>query len=222
MNVRTSVVLALGLSAGIGLAAAAMAGDANAPVPVRLGPGTSIWLEGTSTLHDFESSTRQMTIVISRDAQTPASAGLATLVRTTALREVVLKVPVRTLESGKAGLDRNLWKTLRATEHPDITFTLLTYSVPEGVAGDTVPVRAEGTLEVAGAQRPATVDARLYAGDGGFWLVGRHALRMSEFGIKPPTMMLRTLRVGDAVTVHYRLLLVADARADSAAAGNPR
>jgi len=31
---------------------------------------------------------------------------------------------------------------------------------------------------------------------------------MSEFGIKPPTMMMGTLRVGDAVTVSYRLLLV--------------
>jgi hypothetical protein len=31
---------------------------------------------------------------------------------------------------------------------------------------------------------------------------------MSDYGIKPPTMMMGTIRVGDKVTVRYRLLLV--------------
>ena len=53
-----------------------------------------------------------------------------------------------------------------------------------------------------------TLEARLYPGSEGMWLEGKHQLRMSEFNIRPPTMMLGTIRVGDLVTIQYRLLLV--------------
>lgn len=190
----------------------AAAGTDSVAVAVSLGPGSTLWLEGTSTLHDFESRTTATTFAVTRDAATAAprdASDLATLMRTAAVRGVDVTVPVLTLHSGKDGLDKNLWKALRAAEHPDITFHLERYARPDAPENaDTLALRAEGALTVAGQARPVTLEARAYRGSGGVWLEGRQVLRMTEFGIKPPRMMLGTIRVGDAITVHYRLLLV--------------
>jgi hypothetical protein len=59
-----------------------------------------------------------------------------------------------------------------------------------------------------GRERPVTLEARAIRNGSGVWLEGSRGLRMTDYGIKPPTMMLGTLRVGDSITVRYRLLLV--------------
>jgi hypothetical protein len=38
-------------------------------------------------------------------------------------------------------------------------------------------------------------------------VVGTHHFRMSEFGLKAPTLMLGTLKVGDEVEVNFELYL---------------
>ena len=63
-------------------------------------------------------------------------------------------------------------------------------------------------LTVAGRERPVTLAARACGGDQGLWLEGRETLRMTDFGIKPRTMMLGSLRVKDQIIVRYRMLLV--------------
>jgi hypothetical protein len=36
-------------------------------------------------------------------------------------------------------------------------------------------------------------------------ITGAQKIKMSEFGVKPPTFMLGALKVGDVVTVEYNL-----------------
>jgi hypothetical protein len=183
-----------------------------APLPVTLGAGSSLWLEGKSTLHDFESKTASSTLTLERDAATPApadAAGLENLMRAGAIRSVELEVPVMTLKSEKSGLDKNLWKDLKAEQFPSIKFHLMHYVVsPVGAPGDTMQIRAEGTLEVAGIQRPDTLEARAFRATQGVWLEGSEPLLMSQFGIHPPAMMLGTLKVADRIVVRYKLLMV--------------
>ena len=187
-------------------------GGPGVPVPVSLGPESVLWLEGKSNVHDYEGRTHDLTISFVRDSAARQPADLddfEKLVRLSGIRGVDVHVPVRSLRSGKAGLDKNLWKALKADEHPAIRFHLASYTiVPNPAAGDTLVIRATGLLEVAGNERPDTLDARAYPNGNGLWLVGSEALRMSDFGIRPPTMMLGTLRVADPIIVRYRLLLV--------------
>jgi len=62
-------------------------------------------------------------------------------------------------------------------------------------------------LRIAGRERPITVAGRLVRSEAGVWLNGSHGLRMSEYDVKPPTMMLGTMRVHDSVSVYFKLLL---------------
>ena len=178
--------------------------------PARLGPGSSLRITGTSSVHDYESRTTETSVEITRKAGSTAASGdgLARLVRASAIQSVDVKVPVRSLHSPRKGLDANLYKALKAAAHPAITVHLDRYTTGAPANGDTIRVNASGTITVAGVERPLALEARLHAGDGGTWVTGRHTLRMSEFGIKPPTMMMGTLRVRDPVTIHFRLLLL--------------
>src|SRR5262249_37064882 len=126
-----------------------------------------------------------------------------------------LAVPVAALRSGKPALDRNLLRALRAAEHPEIRFRL-THASVAATTGDTATASADGALRVAGQERAIRVEGRLVRSRAGVWLDGRHELRMSEYEVKPPTMMMGTLKVHDPVVVHFRLLLVPGARAGGA------
>jgi hypothetical protein len=206
----TKLTRCIGLGLGFVAMVLATPGAAlgqNTPVHVKLGPASVLWLDGTSSLHEYESHTSQIGFDMARDpaSREPANAAdLAEIIRHSGIRSVDVRVPVGTLRSGKSGLDRNMMKALRADQYPEIRFHLARYTA-SGV--DTVDIQAEGTLTIAGQERPVTLKARAFRGPGGVWLEGTHGLRMTEFGIKPPTMMMGTIRVGDPVTIHYQLLL---------------
>jgi len=185
---------------------------ARAPVAITLGAGSELWLEGTSTMHPYESRSREVEIGLERDrgASEPArAADLMQLIRSAGVHAVNVKVPVVSLRSHASGLDKNLRKAMKADQFPDVRFRLDHYRLdPNAEAQDTVAIDADGSLTIAGQERPVQLKARAYPAETGVWLEGSEVVRMSEYGIKPPTMMLGTLRVGDPVTVRYRLLLV--------------
>src|SRR5262249_36399465 len=104
------------------------------------------------------------------------------------------------------GLDKNLLKALKASEHPEVTFHVTTPHLG-AAAGDTLAVSADGVLSVAGAARPITVAGRLVRAETGVWLEGEHGLRMSDYGVKPPTLMLGPPKARDAVSIHFQLPL---------------
>jgi len=207
------------------VAARGFSADAGVQIATSLGPGSELWLEGKSTLHDFESRTSETTLTLARDPAATAPADLeafAQLIRSGALRTVELGVPVKSLKSDKSGLDKNLWKYLKSDAHPMIRFRLLRYTVaPAGAVGDTMQIHAEGTLEVAGIRRPDTLEARAYRAAQGVWLEGNEPLLMSQFGIRPPSMMLGTLRVADRIVVRYRLLLVSNSESSASLQAMP-
>src|SRR5262252_3225209 len=173
-------------------------GPAAVPAAVGLGPGSVLWLEGTSTVHEYESRTTQPAVKLLRDAAVTDPADVAALerwLRTGGLRGLDLVVPLATMHSKRGEtLDKNMLKALKAVEHPEITFHVTATRLAPA-AGDTLAVSADGVLRVAGAERPITVAGWLAAGDAGVWLEGEHGLLMSDYGVKPPTMMLGTLKV---------------------------
>ena len=190
---------------------------ANDALPVELGQGSVLSIHGTSTVHEYECTSKAVQISLTRapDAAAPADvAGLAALIRGSKVSGVEVRVPVASLKSGKEALDKNLRKAMKADKHPDVVFVLSRYTLGPSTE-DSLGIKAEGTLTVAGTARPITLEGRAVRGGTGIWLTGQYGLRMSEFGIKPPTMMLGALRVADPVTVRYRLQLIPKGEAPS-------
>jgi polyisoprenoid-binding protein YceI len=187
--------------------------DVAARSALRFAPGSELWMEGKSTVHDWESRTKTINVVFTRaagHADPSATAAIEALVRSKGVRSVDVRIPVSTLHSERKGLDKNLLKSLDADKYPTIHFRMDRYTVVSPATADSLKLRVEGALTVRGIEKPITLDARALKGDKGVWLEGAEPLDMSDFGIKPPTMMLGTLKVKDRIVIHYRLLLAPD------------
>ena len=187
--------------------------DVAARSALRFAPGSELWMEGKSTVHDWESRTKTIHVVFTRaarQADPSATAAIQALVRSKGVRSVDVQIPVSSLHSKKKGLDKNLLKSMRADKYPTIHFRMDRYTVVSPATADTLKLRLEGALTVRGIEKPVTLDARARKGDKGVWIEGAEPLDMSDFGIKPPTMMLGTLKVKDRIVIHYRLLLAPD------------
>jgi hypothetical protein len=183
-------------------------GEATAP-GLHAAPESTLWLDGDSTLHPFTSRATRLEVNATLD---PGSAASLTpeiynaVVQRSAVKALTVTIPVRELKSKESGLDKNMYKALKVDACPAIEFRLDKYRV--GVSSP--PLQATGTLRIACQEKPVTLDANLAPEPGGLRLQGEYALLMSEFGVKPPTLMLGAIKVRDRVVIHYDLHLKPD------------
>jgi polyisoprenoid-binding protein YceI len=187
---------------------------------VRLAVGTDskLWIEGGSNLHDWSCKANAIDASIDVDAaflKTPTASP-------TLLKKVEVKVPVRNLKCGHGGMDNNLYKALKADDTPEISYIMATFDVVPGTATDSFTVKAVGALKIAGAEKTVDMDVTATRlADGSIRAEGALPLLMTDFGVKPPTAILGTLRTSNKVTVKFSLL-VGPQTLSAAVAGEPR
>jgi hypothetical protein len=203
-----SVLRALSILAILSLAATL----SHAAAGVVLRPESKLWLEGKSTVHEYSSKATKLDATFDHDpALLPPEAvngeAVWRLIRAKGIRSMDVVIPVADLHSGKTGLDRNLQKALLAPQHPGIRFHLASYELAEGAPAGTMKIDAKGTVTVAGVQRDLRMAVTAVREGDAVRVRGGAPLLMSQFGIKPPTMMMGTLRTSDEVTIHFDLLL---------------
>lgn len=173
-------------------------------VRLAVGSDSKLWIEGGSNLHGWSCKASSMDAAIEVDEAFLKSATIAPEL----LKKVTVKVPVRSLKCGHGGMDNNLYKALKADDTPEISYILATFNVVEGAKADSFTVKAVGALTIAGTEKSVDMDvnaARLP--DGGVKAEGELPLLMTDFGVKPPTALLGTLRTDNKVTVKFSLLV---------------
>lgn len=117
-------------------------------------------------------------------------------------------IPVREFDCGFGPMNRDLRRALRAREHPAIEFELGSAEVlvEETEPGAWVAVSTSGTVRLAGATRPLTITAEgRRLPDGSVELRGQHPLRMSDFGVEPPSHAMGLVRAHDDIVARFTL-----------------
>jgi polyisoprenoid-binding protein YceI len=194
------------LAAAISLAAAEPAPSA---ASFSLAPGSRLSLEGQSTLHAYSSTATKVEVTAELDGSFAAgSADARAAVAGGALKSLRVAVPVAALKSGESSLDKNMQKALKQDTAPVIRFTLVDYKAEEAKDGSLL-VKAHGRLSIAGVEKDTVVEATCRFGPGGLEVTGAKDLLMSDYGIKPPVMMLGTIKTADKVVVRFALKLKA-------------
>ena len=137
-----------------------------------------------------------------------------------ALKKVHVKVPVRSLKCGHGGMDNNLYKALNADASPDVSYILATFEAVAGDAKDTFTLHTVGTLNVAGTENKVEMDVvATRMADGSVTAKGVVPIKMTDFGIQPPTAIFGRLKTGNEVKVNFELMI--GAKAIAAALGQP-
>lgn len=174
------------------------------PLRLALQPESRLWFEGGSTVRGFEC---EATALDGDFAIELATGRVDIAALGDAVAEIALDIPVAKLDCGNGTMNDHMRKALRADERPTIHFRhggQEVFPQPDG----TAQVRIAGWLTIAGEERVVTMDAIAVAEDDGtLRVIGSHELDMTEYGVKPPRLMLGTLKVHDTVTVHFDLVL---------------
>jgi polyisoprenoid-binding protein YceI len=190
-----------GLAALIGLAPAIA--WAAASQPLTLQPESRLWINGTSTVRAFECKAGALEAKVEA---ADAGATAALMRGDKAVTSASITVPATQLECGNGTMNEHMKKALKVNEHPTISFRIASYTLAKGAEG--IQAELSGTLTLGGIERPVTVQAiGTEAGNGTLRVTGSHELRMTEYGLKPPTLMLGTLKVNERVKVGFDLLL---------------
>jgi len=170
---------------------------------LTLKPQSQLWVSGTSTVRSFKCQAGTLDAAV---AATGARAVSAVLAGEKAVRAAELKIPAKALDCRNGTMNEHMLKALKADAHPTIGFTISSYEVAK--ADTSLRGTATGELTLGGVTRTITVAARLTEDpDGTLRIAGTHELNMKEYGLKPPTLMMGTMRVNEKVTVGFDLRL---------------
>ena len=190
--------------------AAARAQDTRVPVS----PDSKLWIDGTSNLHSWSCKATALDAAIDLDAE------LATQIATAppkALKRVQVKVPVKSLKCNHGGMDGNVYKALKADQSAEISYILATFEAVPGEAKDSFTLHTVGTLLIAGTEKKIEMDVvATRLADGSVSAKGLVPIKMTDFGIQPPTAIFGRLKTGDEVKVNFELTVGAKAIAAAA------
>lgn len=180
---------------GVALCLMATAGSGAAQAQVAdyvMGPGSKLWIDGSSNMSDWtvHASSVSGSLTLNDDGL-PATAMVT-----------VTADSIRS-EKGKI-MDRLMYRALKSGTHPTITYSL---SAAESLGGDSLLTKGE--LRAAGVTRAAPMTVEWLPQDGGAFRVrGSHEVRMTDYGMKPPTAMFGALHTRNEVVVHFDVIFL--------------
>jgi polyisoprenoid-binding protein YceI len=183
--------LVLGLLAVPALAAAALN-------PLSLQPGSRVWVDGTSTARAWHcESTR---------AVGTAAAGTTDLTQLASVGSASVSVPVATLDCRNNTMNGHLRTALKSATAPEIRFRATSVRVTPTSADEGTAVMT-GTLSIAGEDRPVTINATVARENGQIRVRGSERIVMTEWNVRPPSLMMGTMRVRPNATVGFDVVL---------------
>jgi polyisoprenoid-binding protein YceI len=172
---------------------------------IAVAPESRLWIEGTSNLHDWSCKAERLDAAVELDKAIAAQLNAAP---PKALKRVEVKVPVKALKCGHGAMDNNLYKALNADASPDVTYILATFEAIPGETNDTFALKTVGTLRVAGRENKIAMDVTATRmADGTVKATGTVPIKMTDYGIKPPTAIFGRLKTGDEVKVKFELTI---------------
>lgn len=153
-------------------------------------PESTITVDGTSNKSDWTVTATEFIGAYTLEDDAPAS--------------VELTIPVMQMKGGKSLImDRLMRDALNAPEYPEIRFVSTAIEPAEDAGWDVT-----GDLTISGETQSIIVPVRR-SDIGAF--TGSVDLKMSDFGVKPPTAMFGSLRTADEITVNFTVMPAEDA-----------
>jgi hypothetical protein len=160
----------------------------------------NISISGTSTLHDWTMTSDQgkldVNFVMSND-------------KATGLSGLTFSIPAESLKSGKGLMDKNTYKALKTGQHKAITYQLSS-AIVTPVDAVTYKIKTKGKLTIAGNARDTELDAiaKYNAADKSFTVSGSKKMKMSDYGVVPPTVMMGTIKTGNDIVIAFNTKIV--------------
>lgn len=179
------------------------------PAQLSLGSGSKLTLEGDSSMHAWSCKASAL-------EGTGEAASLGAVASSVSSFE--LDLPVARIECGNDTMDGKLRDALKASRFPRIAFKVSSVASLPAAEGGTQKLKLSGRVEVAGVQKNVTAVVTVTPGPGNVVrAVASVPLKMTDFGVEPPSAMLGLLTTKDRIIVRVELEVVARGAAVHAA-----
>ncbi|MBD0277915.1 MAG: YceI family protein [Flavisolibacter sp.] len=158
-------------------------------------------VSGTSTLHDWD--------LKSDKGHCEVLLGLDNNDKLNTISALNFSVPAESLKGGHSLMDDNTYKALKTGTNKTISFVLSNATVAQTNA-TTYQIKALGKLTIAGITRETDLAATgtYYPVDKSFVITGTKALKMTDFNVTPPSVMMGTIKTGDEISVYFSTKIV--------------
>lgn len=150
-----------------------------------------ITLQGSSNIHNWtmKSAGNGLEAYFNIDPDTKQVEGIQPL---------TLNMPVKNLKSDEGLLNSRAYDALKADKNPNFVFKLVS------VTAQGSQLNLVGQLTISGNTRDITLPVTVKKNaDGSQVLSGSKKIKMTEWGIKPPSYMLGMMKVYDDLTINY-------------------
>jgi len=172
----------------------------NAAAPLTV-VAARVSLDGTSNIHAYTASTKNVRVAGIDVAGTPEGDLLDYVLKPGALKGLAVTIPAASLASPKEGLDKNMHKALKVEQFADITFRL------RSLVSDGAGYKAVGVLTIAGVEKETTLALQVRRKDATLAITGTTDVLMTDFGIQPPKAMMGMLKTDPKVQIRIELEL---------------
>ena len=164
-------------------------------------------ITGTSTIHDWEADVEEMDLSVSLDPalldQKNPEAPITSL---------SLNIPVKSIESGKGGMNKKIYGALKEKDHPQIMFNLTSSELADTVqSAESFTLKVKGNLNVAGTVNEVSFPVKgTKVGEDNYRFEGTYGINMKDYGVDPPSAVFGTIKSGEEVTIKFNILLTAN------------
>ncbi len=171
-------------------------------------PESSLWVEGKTSVSSYECHARDIDgfgFIADTSFHERSSKSRAV---------VKVRVPVRELDCGKPGMNRDMYQALKSEEHPYIHYELKDINretTPFNFSGtgeeNWLQIKTKGELTIAGRTRNVDLQVSGKRIEGQKIRVkGKKSLNMRSYGVDPPTALFGLVRAKDSLSVHFDLI----------------
>ena len=160
----------------------------------------NVSVSGTSTLHGWTATAATVTD-FPQQIELDLAAGEQ-------IDSFAFEVAVASLDGGRgASMNAKITKALLADTHPTINYQQTSPATLEVHEEGGFVLSSTGSLSMAGASKEVQVKATIKETDAGILILsGSKDLKMSDFGITPPSAMFGQIQTDDAITVHFEFV----------------
>lgn len=178
-------------------------GQMTVPDPVRfvLETGSSIWIEGISTVSRFTCESSYVQGYGFFYDERNSSGGLRI--------EAEIAAPVKLFQCDLAAMNEDFWNALKSDHFPLIEYSVDEASIDSVSTTTSVAyaARSTGRMTIAGVKKPIEIALKgRQIEPERYNIEGKTEIFMSDFDIEPPTALFGLVKARDRIVVHFNLI----------------
>ena len=154
---------------------------------------------GTSNVHDWNMKSDQ--------GHCSSEFGLTKSGKLNRISYINFTVPAESLKSFNTNMDKNAYKALNTEKYNDISFTGSTIIIKHNGANGYL-LSAKGKLTISSVTKDVVITATgNMNADKSISYSGAYKIKMTDYNVEPPAIMMGAVKSDEVVTVKFDLLL---------------